>query len=168
MDARYQGATTMSATGNTGFDSSRQEGILWIKEITDGLQLKDSQDAYYALRAVLQALRDRLTEKEAVKLGSHLPMLVRRIYFEEWRPAAKPLDEPHLAQFLMQVSKELTGRGPQDPMRITRGVLRVLGHHIAPEEIAEIKRSLPAEVRELWPAESAATEGRHPDAHPRR
>ena len=50
----------------------------------------DKNDGYKALRAVLQTLRDQLPVNEAVHFASQLPLLLRGLLFEEWRPANVP------------------------------------------------------------------------------
>jgi uncharacterized protein (DUF2267 family) len=53
--------------------------------------LDSDHQAYQALRAVLQTIRDGLPVMEPVHLGSQLPMLVRGMYYEGWTPLDKPL-----------------------------------------------------------------------------
>jgi uncharacterized protein (DUF2267 family) len=76
--------------------------------------------SYAALRAVLHALRDRLTIAEAAHLAARLPMLIRGIYYHGWDLLRVP---PRMKRevFLDRVQRDFpqeTGRGYRDP-RIT-------------------------------------------------
>jgi uncharacterized protein (DUF2267 family) len=62
----------------------------WLKELRDNGNLDDEAAALSALRAVMHQLRDRVTPEEAVDLAAQLPLIVRGIYFEAWRPARTP------------------------------------------------------------------------------
>lgn len=64
----------MSSTGLDVFDKTLQTTHTWLNEIgaCDGIG-PDKQRAYHALRAVLFALRDRLTVEEAAHLGLATP-----------------------------------------------------------------------------------------------
>ncbi len=144
----------MSATGMAVFDDTVQKTNLWLKEIREELNLESAEDAYRALRAVLHTLRDRLIIEEAADLGAQLPMLLRGVYFEGWRPAGKPLKDRHLAAFLAHVSSQYVGPSPVDPERITRGVFAVLSRHLSAGQIDDIRQGLPAQIRTLWPVET--------------
>jgi uncharacterized protein (DUF2267 family) len=143
----------MSATGMAVFDDTVQKTNIWLKEIRDELHLDTQEEAYRALRAVLHTLRDRLVVEEAAALGAQLPMLLRGVYFEGWRPAGKPTKERHLQGFLEHVNSEYVGPGPVDPERLTRGVFAVLTKHMSAGQIDDIRHSLPEEIRALWPVE---------------
>jgi uncharacterized protein (DUF2267 family) len=80
----------MSESGVAALDHTIQETNIWLKELAERLHLQDRHHAYAALRAVLHALRDRLTPETAVHLGAQLPMLVRGLYYEGWHMGGKP------------------------------------------------------------------------------
>jgi uncharacterized protein (DUF2267 family) len=65
----------------------------WYDDLATELGSDDRQYAARALRAVLHALRDRLSVGEGAQLAAQLPTLIRGIYYEQWKPGAVP----HLA-----------------------------------------------------------------------
>lgn len=140
----------MSATGLDVFDKTLQTTHIWLKEIMEDLG-PDRQVAYHALRAVLHALRDRLTIEEAAHLGAQLPMLVRGIYYDSWRPAHKPSKERSQEEFLARVAEELQGIRPVDPEDAVQSVFRVIDRHVDQGEVEDVKHMLPQDVRSLWP-----------------
>jgi uncharacterized protein (DUF2267 family) len=78
----------MSLTGLAAFDSSIHLTNGWLKELSEILQWREDRGrAYLALRAVLHALRDRLTVSEVADLAAQLPMVVRGFFYEGWHPA---------------------------------------------------------------------------------
>jgi len=110
----------------------------------------DRHRAYYALRGVLHALRDRLPVNEAAALAAQLPMLVRGFYYEGWHPTGKPVKERKKADFLAHVANELKDHPEIDPERVTQAVFQVLAKHVTSGEIESVKQILPAEIRSLW------------------
>ena len=144
----------MSATGLEVFDRTLHKTHTWLKEIMETLGIEDRHRAYMALRAVLHALRDRLTVEEAAQLGAQLPMLIRGLYYEGWDPTGKPLKERHKEEFLAHVARELrTPSGPAlDPEAAVRTVFGVLAHRVTEGELADIVGLLPKELRALWPS----------------
>jgi uncharacterized protein (DUF2267 family) len=105
--------------------------------------------AYACLRAVLHALRDRLTIEQAAHLGAQLPMLVRGMFYEGWHPAGKPLRLRHTEEFLALIEAELAP-DRLDAEIAARAVFRTLERHLDAGESDKIVHSLPKEIRELW------------------
>src|SRR4051794_38312775 len=104
----------MSATGLEVFDRTIQITNIWLKQIMDELGV-ERRGAMKALRAVLHALRDRLTLDEAAQLSAQLPLLVRGVYWEDWDPSKQPSRERHLGAFIERIAGELGDAGPIDP-----------------------------------------------------
>lgn len=131
------------------FDATVRKTQGWIAEVARALGA-DEHAAYRALRAVLQALRDRLTVDEACQLAAQLPQLVRGFYFEGYRPGRKPLGERTEEAFLASVRAH-HGPGPLDERAAVAAVLSVLERHVSEGELADVRGMLPRGVRRLWP-----------------
>jgi uncharacterized protein (DUF2267 family) len=140
----------MSATGLDVFDTTLQKTHAWLHDLMDTMGWQDRHRAYLAMRATLQALRDRLTVQEAVQLAAQFPMLVRGFYYEGWDPNGKPLKERHKAEFLAQIEQHFRDDDDIDPEEVARGVFAVLQHRVSEGEIENVKHVLPAQIRELW------------------
>ena len=147
----------MSSKGLLPFEDTLQTSNIWLRDLMKEMGWEDRYRAYHALRAVLHALRDRLTVGEAADLGAQLPMLVRGFYYEGWHPAGKPLKERTKEQFLAHIAKEFRGDPPADLEAIVKAVFWVVGKHVTAGEIEDVKHLLPPEIRSLWPTEGEAT-----------
>ena len=122
----------------------------WLKELRDNGGLADEAQAFSVLRAVLHQLRDRLTLAEAVDLGQQLPLIVRGIYYEGWRPSHVPEKVRTKQKFLDQVTMRLLPhRIPAEPA--VRDVFALLSHHCDPGEIADVISQFPDELKDFWP-----------------
>lgn len=140
----------MSTSGLEVFDDTLQKTNTWLKEIMQVLG-PDRHRAYTAMRGVLHCLRDRLSVNEAAHLGAQLPMLVRGIYYEGWRPVGKPEKIRTRDEFLAGVARQFENVRPIDPQDAVRAVFQILEHHVDPGEIADVIQSLPQEIRTMWP-----------------
>jgi len=141
----------MSTRAVSGFESSIHTSNIWLKDIAREMGCSDDHDrAYKVLRASLHALRDHLTLAEVGDLGAQLPMLVRGLYYEGWRPEHHASNERKRLQFLDHVSDELHDDPTIDPEEAVRAVFRVLERHVSPGEISDVKRTLPRDIRNLW------------------
>lgn len=149
----------MSATGLDVFDRTLQITNTWLDDIME-IVGPDRQIAWHILGAVLRTLRDRLTLGLAAHLGAQLPLLVRGLYYDQWQPSKQPSDLRSAEEFLDHVAEGLTGIRPVDVKEATRAVFKVLENHIEPNQVANVREALPANIRSLWPA-SGDTRGEH-------
>lgn len=142
----------MSMTGVDAFDKSLNKTNEWLQDLMAELNFSQRKQAYQALRATLQSLRDRLIVDEAVQVGSQLPMLVGGFYYEGWNPSRTPdrsIDKP---TFLENVRQAMVGAPEgENPEDIARAVFKLLYHRISEGEIQDIKQVLPPGLEELWP-----------------
>lgn len=143
----------MSGTTATisAFESTIQQTHQWLDEISDELGHGDRQQAYRVLRAVLLALRDRLTVEEATDLGAQLPMLVRGFYYEQWNPSKSPTRERKLEEFLARIGENLQESVDGSPESVARAAFGVLARHVTAGETSDVKSNLPEGIRSLWP-----------------
>jgi uncharacterized protein (DUF2267 family) len=142
----------MSATGLEVFDSTLQQTNGWLKAIMEEMHWEDRRRAYLALRGTLHALRDYLIVDEGAQLAAQLPLLVRGIYYEGWKPSKVPATNRNRDDFLGRIKKEFERADPQvDPVRVVHAVLRVLTERVSAGEVEEVRDVLPKDVRALWP-----------------
>jgi len=135
----------------SSFESTLQQTQEWLDQVTEELGRGDRQQAYRVLRAVLLALRDRLTVEEATDLGAQLPMLVRGIYYEQWNPSKVPTRERRRDDFLAHVAESTQEQVDGDPEPLVRAVFSVLDRNITEGQIDDVKSNLPDDIRSLWP-----------------
>lgn len=128
------------------FEKTVEKANIWIKDTMVELGAEDPHQALHALRAGLHALRDRLTVDEAAQLSAQLPLLIRGLYFEDWRPAGKPLRIRHKAEFLALIREKYAPRTDLPAEEIMAALFRVLQKHVSVGELTDIVMSLPSEL----------------------
>lgn len=133
------------------FQNTVEQSNIWLKEIMEKMGWQDRHEAYLAVRAVLQTLRDRLPLNEAAHLGAQLPMLLRGVYYERWDPKEKPLKRSR-EEFLAAIAEGFPKEPRPDPAEVTRAVFSVVGSHVSQGEVDEVRGQLPEDIRELWAA----------------
>jgi uncharacterized protein (DUF2267 family) len=139
-------------------DKSVQKANIWLRDVNYELGWFTFQRGYLSLRAVLHALRDRLTIQEVAQLGAQLPTFIRGVYYEGWNPAKTPAKGRGKEVFLRQVRAQFANtRNPDvDADHVTRAIFRVLWKHVSKGELEQVKAILPRELREFWPETKAA------------
>jgi uncharacterized protein (DUF2267 family) len=146
----------MSITGLPVFDTTVQETNRWLKGVEAELVNVDRQRAYEATRAVLHALRDRLTPEEAMHFAAQLPMLMRGFFTEGWHVASSPTKERSAEEFLQRVAEKLPPSYPMAVEEVTRGVFAALWTQMDHGAIHKVMEQLPIPIRRLWPSEAMA------------
>ena len=141
------------AGGSHVWDRTVHKANAWLQELDGELGWGDLDATLLALRAVLHALRDRLTPNEAVQLAAQLPLLIKGVYFDGWRPSTTPQRMRSREEFLDMVRRPLLRGIPEaDPEQVTRAVFRLLDEHVSGGEISDVRSVMPAEWSDLWPA----------------
>lgn len=141
----------MSATGLDVFDRTLQTTNIWLDDIMAQLG-PDRQLAWKVLSTVLHKLRDRLSVEAAAHLGAQLPLLVRGVYYDQYRPAQQPSGCDRIEDFVAEVAEWLSDARAVDPKAATRAVFFVLLRHLDPGQIAQVQGVLPASIRDFWQA----------------
>lgn len=144
----------MITTEITALNHTLEETNQWLDQLTELGPFETNEQAYSHFRAVLHALRDRLTVEEAVHLASGLPMLVRGFYYEGWRPALAPDDQETRVEFLNKVRESLDGALTTDEVltEAITAVFRLLENRLEAGQIAHVRTQLPGEVEALFEA----------------
>ena len=144
----------MSAVGLESIDHAVQVTHIWINELDKRLGWANKPRAFRLLKAVLRAVRDWLQHDEAANLAAQLPELLRGAYYEQWRPATTPVKKRGKADFLARIDDEFR----RDPLITTdeavATVFDFLSDKISGGEIADVRQSLPGDLRALWPNRS--------------
>ena len=123
----------------------------WIKELAGSPVFGNAEQAYSYLRAVLHALRDRMTVEEATHFASQLPMIVRGFYFEGWRPALAPNEYESAEVFYDRVKESLGGAPGLDTVAVpegTRAVMELLEANVDRGQLKHVRDQLPDDVTE--------------------
>ena len=135
----------------TMLQSPMQKTHEWLCDFMDHTGRKDEQKTWQMLRATLHVLRDRLTIEQCAHLSAQLPMIIRGLFFEGWKPSYQPSDIRDRKAFVDAVSKEVGNIPDIDPNQAIDGTLHVLTTHVTDGELQKIKGMLPPELRSMWP-----------------
>lgn len=140
----------MSATGLPVFDETLHATNTWLHEITSRMGWEDRHKSYRLLRVSLHSLRDRLPVTAAAKLAAQMPMLVRGIFYEGWRPAAVPNRIRSLDEFLAETREAFSQDAEFAAEAAFREVIAVMRMHISEGEMEEVRRVMPEPIKKLW------------------
>jgi uncharacterized protein (DUF2267 family) len=132
------------------FESTLQKADQWMKDTMEELGPDDPQKAYRSLRAVLHALRDRLTPGEVTDMASEMPMLIRGLFLEGWKATPPSGDVDSQEEFFAAVNEKLQVPADVGPEDSTRAIFRVLERRISCGEISDIRDMLPRGLQTLW------------------
>ena len=151
----------MSANGLEIFDKTLHVTNLWLKEIGEEIG-PDRQVAWKVLSTVLHKLRDRLPPDLSAHLGSQLPLLIRGVYYDQYRPSVQPSECRDADSFTEEVAEWLGDTRPVDPETAVLAVFRVLSEHLPKGQITKVQHALPKSLRQRW--ENLGVGGRLPES----
>ncbi len=139
------------------FEKYIEKGNLFLKELAEELGIpEDKERAGRILRTVLHTLRKRLTLEESFDLLSQLPMCIKAVYVDGWKPSPFP-DKTikTLEDFINDVLEEDRRSAGKDfgneehAKRVIRAVFKVIKRHVSDGEIKDIKGNLPKSLKML-------------------
>jgi uncharacterized protein (DUF2267 family) len=140
----------MPDSGLPVIDASVERTAAWLDEIARRTGVGRG-GAYGVLRATLHALRDRLDADAAAELGGELPLLLRGIYFADWRPAETPIRDPSLAAWLVTLEGRLLAEDADAvrPREAAAAVFALLAAETGDRTRGALERGLPDDVAAL-------------------
>lgn len=141
----------MAGTSMVNFTHAAQQAQQWVNELAEDLNWNERR-AHHLLRCVLHALRDWLSPEEMTDLSAQLPVLIRGIYFEGWKPLETPVWERKKEAFIERVQDAFSDDLLNDPDRAVAAVFRLLDRHVSHGEIVQVRNSMKKTLRDLWPA----------------
>lgn len=131
------------------FHESVEKSNDWLRELSARLKWDDPRQVYRALRVTLHLLRDRLPVNEAVHLAGEFPLVLKGLYFENWRPAKVPnkdLDRKAFSEALQAAFPKLDF----DPELVCLAVFGLVKKHISPGEAKDVGSNLPETLGYVW------------------
>lgn len=143
----------MSTQNLEVLDTTLQKTHQWIDAVSMATHL-DRHTSYQALRGVLQTLRDRLPQEEAAHFSAQLPLLVRGIFYEGYRPATVPVPLSR-QEFLDRVGSKIVANRSVDVLSVTRQVFGAMDVLLGEGEIEKLALVLPKEFQGLFTLEKA-------------
>lgn len=142
----------MGGTSIPNFTQAAQQAQQWVNELADDLDWNQRR-SYRLLRCVLHALRDWLPQEEMVDLAAQLPVLIRGIYFEGWKPLESPVRDRRKEDFMERIQYAFADELLNDPEAAVAAVFSLLDRHVSRGEIVQVRNSMKKSMRELWPAD---------------
>ncbi|TPK42164.1 DUF2267 domain-containing protein [Mesorhizobium sp. B2-5-4] len=142
----------VSHTSFATFNHAAQQAQQWVNELAKDLGWSEPS-AYRLMRSVLRTLRDWLSPAEMADLSAQLPVLVRGVYFDGWKPSPLPAFERTKRDFITSVRASFGHDDEIDFDVAINAVFTLLDRHISHGEIVQVRSSMKKSLRELWPAD---------------
>src|SRR4051794_39910017 len=107
-------------------DKTIHKTRLWLDDVMAATETIGWARAFRALRAVLHALRDNLDVEANARFAAQMPLLVRGVFYEGWRPRLGESPAATVDDFIGQVGGAFGDLPRMDLERVCRGVFMVL------------------------------------------
>lgn len=129
------------------YQSSLDKTNLILKDIEQayGWSQQQRDQSYAAMRTVLHLLRDRLPVSESAQLAAQLPVLLRGVYFEGWKPQDVPI-KLNRDDFLYEVRQGFPYDVEGGLDGLVRTVLNALRRHVTEGEWDDVRANVPKDL----------------------
>ncbi|MEU4681180.1 DUF2267 domain-containing protein [Micromonospora sp. NPDC023737] len=136
----------------SAIESSLDKTNLILKDIEKayGWPKEQRNQSYAALRTVLHLLRDRMPVQESVEFAQQLPVVVRGIYFDGWKPSDVPV-KLNREDFLYEVRQGFPYDVEGGTERVVQVVLDTLRRHVTQGEWEDVKDTMPRDLARMMP-----------------
>ncbi|MFK7837445.1 MAG: DUF2267 domain-containing protein [Sulfitobacter sp.] len=141
----------MTAQGLEGIDHSVHLTHEWVNELADRLDYASHRSALRLMRVVLHRVRDHLMVNEVAQLSAQLPLLIRGFFFEGWVPKLTPIKERHAEDFVAFIRTQMRETDEYRGRDDITCVFDLINARISRGEVEDVRASLPADLRALWP-----------------
>ncbi len=132
------------------FEKHCNEANSWLIDIADNLDHPGRTDwAYGCLKAVLHTIRDRTTLEEVFHFSAQLPVMIRGIYFEGYKPSGKP-EKLNANKFMLKIKKEMGERTVVTAEEGFRVVLELLYKKTSEGEMDDLRGLMPKGIQQIW------------------
>lgn len=138
-------------------NGSKLKSSEFINKVMHKLHSYDRAKTYSTIRAILIALRNRLTTTEIAYVGNRLPPFLRTAFYDGWIPSAIPFSHNENDNFLEAVMSELSNEERYCPNLedAVEEVCRLLVEFIGTEELGPIESNLPIDMTRFMGTEDA-------------
>lgn len=128
----------------------------FVKDVAERLgDPGDTDKAARVLKAVLHALRNRITIEESLQLIAQLPLFLKGVYVDGWKHGEYKRKK-HISEFVDEIIEEAGATGTYDfpteesAIKAISAVFAVLKEQVSEGEINDIKAIFPVELKQLW------------------
>ncbi|MEV4546126.1 DUF2267 domain-containing protein [Micromonospora echinaurantiaca] len=142
----------MAEQFQSAIESSMQKTNEILRDIEQayGWPKEQRNQSYCALRTVLHLLRDRMPVQESVEFAAQLPVVVRGVYFDGWKPMDVPV-KLNRDDFLLEVRQRFPYDVEGGAERVVQVVLDTLRRHVTQGEWQDVKDTMPKDMARMIP-----------------
>lgn len=142
----------MTAQGLEVIDHSVHLTHEWINELAGRLDWSSKRSALRLMRVTLHRVRDHLLVDEMAQMSAQLPVMIRGFFFEGWVPKNTPIKERRGEDFVAFVGHQMGDTAEYRGRDDIKCVFDLLNARVSRGEVADIRASLPQDLRDIWPA----------------
>ncbi|PIZ00425.1 hypothetical protein COY62_02620 [bacterium (Candidatus Howlettbacteria) CG_4_10_14_0_8_um_filter_40_9] len=129
----------------------------FLLKVREKAELKNTDEAEKASKAVMHALRERITPDEAHDLESQFTCgekelwengEMKRKFLERLHLKKRGVQKMHRREFLQKVQNET--KGMQDAEKTTKAVFSTIKEQVSKGEADDVAAQLPTDLRNMW------------------